>query len=95
MSRRLTGVPRDPTDPRYQQLKNLQLVRSGVRSRAPGIRRCPACREPWINDGTGLSWCETCRIGRQRKCAHCAATFTLTEQGERLCQSCTEQIPLF
>jgi hypothetical protein len=85
----------DPTDPRFTLLQNLQLVRSGVKSRAPGIRRCPDCDESWIDDHTGLTYCPTCRIGHWQRCRMCHAQIAITVGGNPLCDSCTDQIPLF
>ena len=85
----------DPTDPRFTLLQNLQLVRSGVKSRAPGIRRCPDCDEPWIDDHTGLSYCPGCRIQHRRRCRTCRAHITNTADGNPLCDSCTDQTTLF
>ena len=74
---------------------NLMLVRTGLRSRAAGIRRCTDCREPFIDDHTGLTWCPTCRPNHQRRCADCGQPFSNTPAGERLCDCCREQLALF
>jgi hypothetical protein len=83
----------DPTDPRFMLLQNLQLVRSGVKSRAPGIRRCLDCDQPWIDDHTGLTYCPVCRVGHWQRCRR--AQIAVTVDGNPLCDSCTDQIPLF
>lgn len=85
----------DPTDPRYTLLQNLQLIRTGVKSRAPGIRRCRDCDQPWIDDHTGLSHCPLCRINHRRQCRSCRAQMAVTADGNPLCDSCTHQIALF
>ncbi len=74
---------------------NLMLVQTGQRDRAPGIRRCADCHEPWIDDHTGLSWCRTCRPEHRRRCAHCHTFIAITPDGDRLCDCCREQTALF
>ena len=85
----------DPTDPRFTLLQNLQAVRSGVKSRAPGIRRCPDCDQPWIDDHTGLTYCLTCRIEHRWRCRTCRALVVIVVDGSPLCDSCIAQIALF
>ena len=85
----------DPTDPRFTLLQNLQAIRSGVKSRAPGIRRCPDCDEPWIDDHTGTAHCPICRIEHRWRCRTCWALVAITADGNSLCDSCINQIPLF
>jgi hypothetical protein len=82
-------------DPRFTLLQNLQLVRSRVKSRAPGIRRCPDCDQPWIDDHTGLAYCPVCWVGRWQRCRTCRAQIAMTVDGNPLCDSCTDQFPLF
>jgi methionyl-tRNA synthetase len=85
----------DPTDPQFHVFMNLREIQAGIKSQAPGIRRCTDCREPFITDTSGLSYCPDCRINHQRICGHCATTFTNTPAGDRLCVSCTHQEALF
>ena len=74
---------------------NLMLVQTGRKSRASGIRRCPDCTEAFIDDHTGLAHCPTCRTAYRRRCAVCRAPIAITADGDRLCLSCQDQIPLF
>lgn len=74
---------------------NLMLVRTGRKSRAPGIRRCPDCTEPFIDDHTGLSHCPDCRTDHRRFCRGCHRLIANTARGERYCVSCENQTPLF
>ena len=74
---------------------NLMLVQSGQKTRAPGIKKCPDCREHFIDDHRGLPYCGNCRINHTRACGDCGQPFRNTESGDRLCPSCREQIPLF
>ena len=75
--------------------RNLRLVQSGRKTRAPGIRRCPECDTPFIDDHSGLPLCPACRPNHTRQCAHCRARFTNTPAGDRLCPSCRHQPSLF
>jgi hypothetical protein len=75
--------------------RNLRLVQSGRRTRAPGIRRCGDCDTAFIDDHSGLPLCVECRPNHTRQCAHCPARFTNTPAGDRLCSSCRQQPALF
>ncbi len=89
--------PRRPlgdTDAEYLR-RNLRLVTAGIKSRAPGIHRCTDCRDPWIADDSGLSWCRGCRVNHRRTCGHCHTSFTNTPDGDELCECCRNQHALF
>ena len=94
-----TSQPRaanDPAEDVDSYLRhNLMLVQTGRRDRAPGIRRCTDCHEPWIDDHTGLSWCRTCRTTHRRRCEGCHALIAITTDGDRLCDCCQQQTGLF
>jgi hypothetical protein len=75
--------------------RNLRLVRSGRVSRAAGIRRCPDCATPFIDDHSGLSWCPQCRLEHTRHCRTCPNQFTNTAAGDDQCLSCRNQPTLF
>ncbi len=83
-----------PVDRRYL-LRDLQRVRNGVTSRAPGISKCADCREPYIDDHSGLAWCKTCRVRHHRACRDCKTRFPCTRQGHTQCVSCRTQHSLF
>jgi hypothetical protein len=85
----------DPTDPQFHLLMNLRDIRNGTKSRAPGIRRCTDCNEPWIDDHDGLPYCTDCRVNHYRACQQCGTASRNTERGDRLCASCTHQDSLF
>jgi hypothetical protein len=85
----------DPTDPQFHLLINLRDIRNGVKSRAPGIRRCRDCTQPWIDDHSGLPCCTDCRVNHHRACQQCGTAFRNTEQGDRFCFSRTNQDSLF
>lgn len=74
---------------------NLMLVRTGRKARASGIRCCPDCTEPFIDDRVGLAQCPDCRVNHRRYCPDCRALIPNTSRGDRLCESCQDQIPLF
>ena len=80
---------------RGQLERNLRLVRTGQARTAPGIRRCPDCRQPWIDDDSGLSFCRDCRVHRRRSCQDCGTAFPNTADGDRRCVCCRAQLPLF
>lgn len=84
-----------PGDPGGYLAHHLMLVRTGRKSRAPGIRKCPDCAEAFIADDTGIPHCPTCRTGHRRRCTDCHAWITNTADGERQCLSCRDQISLF
>ena len=84
-----------PGDPDGHLAHNLMLVRSGRKSRAAGIRRCPDCDKPFIDDSSGLAHCPDCRLYRRRRCDACRASIVNTAAGDRLCESCREQTTLF
>ena len=84
-----------PGDPGGHVAHQLMLVRTGRKSRAPGIRRCDDCREPFVDDHTGLPWCTACRVAHRRRCADCDHPFPNTAAGDRRCTCCREQLPLF
>lgn len=92
-----TRPPRriDPTDPDFHLYQNLKDVMSGVKHRAPGIRRCQDCENPYIDDHSGLPHCPNCRTNHRRFCRQCHALIRNTEQGDRLCASCVNQEALF
>lgn len=85
----------DPTDPHYLAEHNLKLVQAGVKSRAAGIKHCTGCREPYIDDQSGLSHCPDCRINHRRRCKGCGRFIDNTTAGDRYCISCTNQSALF
>jgi hypothetical protein len=74
---------------------NLRQVQAGIKSRAPGIRRCQDCAEPYIDDRVGLVHCPTCRVNHRRYCRGCWALMPNTTQGDRLCDCCQDQLALF
>jgi hypothetical protein len=74
---------------------NLMLVRTGRKSRAPGIRRCPDCDEPFIDDHAGLPHCPGCRTAHCRFCKGCCQLIANTTEGDRYCLSCQSQPTLF
>ena len=84
-----------PNDPGGHLAHQLMLVRTGRRHRAPGIRHCTDCHQPFIDDHCGLTWCVTCRTRHTRRCADCAQQFPNTPAGDRQCDCCSEQLPLF
>ncbi|MGH3611159.1 MAG: hypothetical protein ACRDRK_00760 [Pseudonocardia sp.] len=84
-----------PGDPGGYLAHQLMLVKTGRKSRAAGIRRCPDCTEPFIDDHTGLTHCPDCRTAYRRHCADCRAPMTNTAAGDRLCLSCQNQLVLF
>jgi len=71
----------------------LMLVRTGRKTRAPGIRRCPDCKEPHIADQTGIAYCPECRVNHTVRCRTCRAPIPL--DGNPQCLCCQNQIPLF
>lgn len=73
---------------------NLALVRSGRKTRAPGIKRCRDCDEPFIDRNTGLSYCPDCRTNHDRHCQGCRARMRNTTEGHRYCVCCQNQLPL-
>ena len=75
--------------------RNLRLVQSGRKTRAPGIHRCGDCDTPFIADHSGLTLCPECRPNHTRQCAQCPTRFTNTRDGDRLCPSCRHQPSLF
>ncbi len=87
--------PGEPVEHTAYLRRNLRLVAAGVKSRAPGIRRCTDCRDPWIADNSGLSLCPDCRVQHLRVCGDCHRPFTNTRAGDRLCMCCRDQHPLF
>jgi hypothetical protein len=84
-----------------QQPQHLQIslyqVQAGVKARVPGIRRCHDCRNPYIDDQSGLPYCRNCRADHNRNCGQCGTTFRNTTDGAHLCKSCLNQpsLPLF
>jgi hypothetical protein len=84
-----------PGDPGGHLAHQLMLVRTGRKSRAAGIRRCPDCTEPFIDDQTGLVHCPICRTNYRRRCADCHTPMANTTDGDRLCLSCRDQLALF
>jgi hypothetical protein len=74
---------------------NLQLVVTGRKSRAAGIRRCADCDTPFIKDNSGLAQCRTCRTNHHRECETCHQRMANTANGDRICESCADQIELF
>lgn len=85
----------DPTEPNFHLYQNLKAVQTGVKSRAPGIRRCRDCENPYIDDNSGLPYCPHCRTAHRRFCKHCHTLIRNTEEGDRLCASCADQELLF
>ena len=83
--------------PTYEQhlQHNLQLVQAGIRSSAPGIRRCHDCKQRYIDDRVGLHHCPNCRVNHRRYCRQCRNLMPNTTQGHRLCECCRDQLPLF
>jgi hypothetical protein len=74
---------------------NLRLVRTRRKPRAAGIRRCQDCTEPYIDDHVGLVHCPDCRVNHRRYCRGCRALIANTTAGDRLCECCRDQLPLF
>lgn len=79
----------------YEHRRYLMLVATGHKRRAPGIRHCPDCTQPYIDDYTGLPYCPGCRVNHRRYCRSCRVLIPNTSRGDRLCLSCHDQIPLF
>ena len=91
-----TGAPSwaRPNDPGGYLAHQLMLVKTGRKHRAPGIRHCTDCREPFIDDHTGLPHCPRCRVTHRRRCTDCQQPFANTAAGDRRCTSCRAQLPL-
>jgi hypothetical protein len=83
-----------PADTEGYLAHQLMLVRTGRKTRAPSIRRCDDCGEPFIGDSSGLSYCPTCRPTHQRRCADCTQLFPNTPTGDRRCGCCRHQLAL-
>ena len=83
-----------PNDPGGYLAHQLMLVQTGRKNRAPGIRRCADCAQPFIDDHTGLGHCATCRVTHRRHRADCRQPFLNTPAGDRLCASCRNQLAL-
>lgn len=74
--------------------RNLARVQNGVLHRAPGIRKCADCHEPYIQDESGLNWCPDCRVHHVRRCSDCTIRFFCTREGHTRCPSCRQQLAL-
>ena len=92
-------ISRDRPRPihRFTLLQNLQLIRSGWKSRGTGIRRCPDSDQPWIDDHTGLTYCTAhlCRIDTGSGASPCLAARSPSPSLAVRCAFPHRQIPLF
>jgi predicted RNA-binding Zn-ribbon protein involved in translation (DUF1610 family) len=84
-----------PADADGYLVHNLMLVQTGRKSRAAGIRKCSDCDRAWIDDHAGLTQCPECRTEHFRRCAGCRARIRNTTDGDRYCDCCRDQLPLF
>lgn len=77
--------------------RELTRVQRGVKARSTGIRRCPACREPYILDipAKTMPVCPECRPANLFTCRQCRTKFHGTRAGDLLCPCCRVQPPLF
>jgi uncharacterized Zn ribbon protein len=80
-------------DEHYQ--RNLHLVTAGVKSRAPGIRRCRDCKTPFIAGTTNHTYCPTCRPNHHQHCRRCTREFPIDDLGVTLCPICCTHLTLF
>jgi hypothetical protein len=82
------------SDDDYYQ-RNLHLVQAGVKSRAPGIRRCRDCRTPFIAGTTNHTYCPTCRPNHHQHCHICTREFPIDNLCTPLCPLCHTHPTLF
>jgi Zn finger protein HypA/HybF involved in hydrogenase expression len=74
---------------------SLQKCQRGIKTRAPGIGKCPDCKGFFIKDDSPIGYCPTCRPAHTVRCRDCRTPFDGTEEGLTKCPSCREQIALF